>query len=637
MPSIAGWPFEPLAEAGYRRLMRLRFALGDRVGALRAYATCRTVLADKLEAEPEPQTTALAKRIRHTAPFHQSSAHAFERSTAQISDRLLESPLVGRSVVFSRVIESYRRVQSGQPHLVLLQGESGLGKTRLASECVNWTQAQGATVLAGRALQTGRQLPYQPWIDLLRQRLAQELAPQELLSAVWLAELSRLLPELRERFPDLPLPLQDEELGHHRLFEAITRLVRRWAARRPLVLLLDNLQWADTDTLDLLLYLACSLVEQPAPVLLLLTLRTGVASFFDRQASWRQALKRTQVPLTELALAPLSKDETHRLVQTLAWAEARPEVGNALSTEALLAREETAICPQVLASFADWLHVQTGGQPFYLVETLKELLARTILLPSTQEDGSDGLVLRFGELRGTPAGALIPASVRELIKTQLSRLTPSAWDVLVAAAALDTDLTFERLCQVAQAEELAGVQALEDLVRSGFICDGKRREEGQECGSYHFPGEMMREVVYQEAGATRQQLMQRRVSLLTREEAEREQREQYRLAHPASLEVYAPADARKGQQRWAVALTARRSMRNHRQGGTHDASDVSRRFAENKRMRAPLTGSGGRDTAGQGAFAIPRSPPRSLWSLESVSFDRHSNVARDRRDEQITR
>jgi DNA-binding SARP family transcriptional activator len=632
--------FDPLAEEGYRRLMRLRFALGDRIGALRAYATCRTVLADELEAEPEPQTTALAKRIRQTAPFHNSSSHPFERSTEQLSHCLLDSPLLGRSVEFSRLIESYRRVQSGQPHLVLLQGESGIGKTRLARECVSWTQAQGATALAGRALQTGRPLPYQPFIDLLRHGLEQEQAPDELISGVWLAELSRLLPELCDRFPNLPMPLRDEELGHHRLFEAIARLVRRWAAHRPLVLLLDDLQWADTDTLDLLLYLARSLVEQPAPVLLLLTLRTGAESCSHLQDTWLLALKRTYIPLIELFLAPFNREETHRFVQALTWAEAQPEAQKHLSTEGRLAYGQTSICPKVLASFADWLYAQTCGQPFYLVETLKELLARNILLPSPQENGRCGLVLRFGLLAGTPAGEFIPASVRELIRSQLSRFTPSAWDFLVAAAALGTGLTFERLCQVAQADELAGVHALEELLHSGFLCEGKQGEEGQECDGYHFPGEMIREVVYQEAGATRQRLMQRRVSLLTQGEVENDQCEKYSLAHSASLEGHALADIRKGLQRWVVAPAARRSLRNHRQNGIHDSSDVSRRFAGNRSMRANLVGSAGRDKAGQGVFAIPRSPPGSpdsLDSLDSVSFDRHSSVARDRRSEQRTR
>ena len=166
-----------------------------------------------------------------------------------------------------------------RPNLVLLQGETGIGKTRLATEFASWAQAQGAEVLVGRALQTGRQLPYQPLIDVLRCRLEQGNAPNDLFSDVWLAELSRLLPELRDRYPDLPIPETDEALGHNRLFEATARLVQLWAAQRPLVLILDDMQWADIATLDLILYLSQSLAQQPAPVLLLLNLRTGAETF----------------------------------------------------------------------------------------------------------------------------------------------------------------------------------------------------------------------------------------------------------------------------------------------------------------------------------------------------------------------
>src|SRR6266436_202719 len=273
--------FDPLNEEGYRRLMRLRFSQGDRVGALRAYANGRAVLAEQLQVEPEPETVALAKRIRLTAPVRTPQLQPPHASPGQPPAKLLDGPLLGRTAEFGTLIECYQRVHAGQPQIVLLQGETGIGKTRLASEFVRWAQAQGADVLAGRALQTGRQLPYQPLIDVLRNQLEQEHAPNDLLSDVWLADLSRLLPELRDRYPDLPVPSTDEALGHNRFFEATARLVQVWAARRPLVLFLDDMQWADTATLDLLLYLARSLAEQPAPVLLLLNLCTETVTCSD--------------------------------------------------------------------------------------------------------------------------------------------------------------------------------------------------------------------------------------------------------------------------------------------------------------------------------------------------------------------
>src|SRR6266704_4270448 len=441
--TVSRWlSFDPLNEEGYRRLMRLRFSQGDRAGALRAYARGRAVLADQLQVELEPETVALAKRIRHTAPFRSPQVQPPHASPGRPPANLLDGPFLGRTAEFGALIECYQRVHAGQPQLVLLQGESGIGKTRLATEFVGWAQAQGADVLAGRALQTGRQLPYQPLIDVLRLRLEQEHAPDDLLSDVWLAELSRLLPELRDRYPDLPVPSTDEALGHHRLFEATARLVQIWAARCPLVLLLDDMQWADTATLDLVLYLARSFAEQPAPVLLLLNLRTGTETVSDLQSSWLMALKRTRIPLTTLVLTAFTKEETQRFVQALACAEQPLEMGNNSSTGGCPEKREASTFREVLVPFANWLYFQTQGQPLYLVETLKGLLAREIIVPSLQENGSWGLVLRSGLLAQTPVGDLIPSSVRELIRSQLGRLTPSAWALLVAGAALGQGLTF---------------------------------------------------------------------------------------------------------------------------------------------------------------------------------------------------
>src|SRR5712692_7158721 len=159
--------FDPLNEEGYRRLMRLRFSRGDRIGALRAYANCRAVLADQLQVVPEPETVALAKRIRHTAPVRAPQVRSLRPSQTSPGlppANLLDGPFLGRTAEFGTLIECYQRAHAGQPQLVLFQGEPGIGKTRLTSEFVGWAQSQGADVLVGRSLQTGRQLPFQPLI-----------------------------------------------------------------------------------------------------------------------------------------------------------------------------------------------------------------------------------------------------------------------------------------------------------------------------------------------------------------------------------------------------------------------------------------------------------------------------------------
>src|SRR5207302_9416652 len=157
----------------------------------------------------------------------------------------LVAPLVGRAAAFRQLVGSVQQARRGQPQAVLLVGEAGIGKTRLASEFVAWARAQGAEVLSGQAFEMGGRLPYQSLVEALRPRLEAENAPEDLLEDVWLAELSRLLPELRGRYPDLPAPIEDELTDKMRLFEAVARLFDALVRRAPLVLLLDDLHWVE--------------------------------------------------------------------------------------------------------------------------------------------------------------------------------------------------------------------------------------------------------------------------------------------------------------------------------------------------------------------------------------------------------
>jgi DNA-binding SARP family transcriptional activator len=544
--------FDPLHEAGYRSLMRLRFSLGDRAGALRAYTTCCEVLAQELDMEPEPETVALAKRIRRTTPLRRTRTQPLDPSPELSSTHLLDSAFLGRAAEFGMLIDCYQRVEAGQPQLVLLEGESGMGKTRLSSEFLGWAQAQGADVLAGKALQTSRQLLYQPFIDMLRQRLQQEHAPGDFVSDIWLAELARLLPELRDRSSDLPVPTGDEALGHCRLLEATARLLQVWAARCPLVLFIDDMQWSDTASLDMLLYLAQSLAAQPTPILLLLSLRPGAETFSDSQSTWVMALKRTGIPLTSLVLTAFTHEETQRFVQALSWVQSPAEAEHNGASGGGFAEGSSAAFRERVASFAHWLYAQAHGHPFYLLEMLKGLLEREIIVPALQQQGTWGLVLRHELLAQTPTSALIPSSVRELLRAQLGLLTPAAWSLLVAGAAMGEGLTFERLCQVAQLDEETGVQALEEALRGGWLCEDTTAEASQTQEGYRFAGEMIRAVVYQEAGAARQHLMQRRVAAVLRAEAEDDQDEEVHFPHPTSLEGHVPAETRKRQGRRGV-------------------------------------------------------------------------------------
>src|SRR5205814_5281837 len=168
-----------------------------------------------------------------------------------------------------------------------------------ASEFLAWAVVEGADVLRGQAFETGGQLPYRPVIEALRPRIERENAPDDLFSDTWLAERARLLPELCDRYPDLPAPVGDKSVARNRLLEAVARLGQALAARTPLVLFIDDVQWADAASLDWLHYLARRFAESKTPALLLLTLRMGEREVRPVLAQWRTGLERA-VPLTHL-------------------------------------------------------------------------------------------------------------------------------------------------------------------------------------------------------------------------------------------------------------------------------------------------------------------------------------------------
>src|SRR6266702_5629419 len=232
---------DPLSEEAYRRLMRVELALGDATAAWQVYATCRDRLAQELRVKPSAETVSLAEQIRASATASRGSTPGRPPARESVPPSDLTAPLVGRAGAFRQVVGSFQRARVGQAQAMLLVGEAGIGKTRLATALVAWARAQGAQVMVGHALEMGGRLPYQPLVEALRERLEAENAPEDLLEDLWLAELARLLPELRARYPDLPVPSEDELAAKVRLFEAVARLFGALARRAPLVLLLENL------------------------------------------------------------------------------------------------------------------------------------------------------------------------------------------------------------------------------------------------------------------------------------------------------------------------------------------------------------------------------------------------------------
>ncbi len=260
------------------------------------------------------------------------------------------------------MVNAYRQASHNTLQVVALVGSAGIGKTRLAQQFLGWAATQGADVLYGRTFSTSAGLSYQPITHLLRLRLERENAPEDLLSDLWLSQLTRLLPELRERYPDLPEPTQDENTAREHLFEAITRLVQALAARQPLLLFLDDWHWADTASLDLLHYAAVRCSEAKLPILIVLTMvQEAIGASAELQA-WLAKLQHATNTLV-LPLRELSLRDIEQLMQALL----APEIENKDAQ---------------LTQFAAWLFAETDGQPLFLTETLKALVEDGLVQPT---------------------------------------------------------------------------------------------------------------------------------------------------------------------------------------------------------------------------------------------------------------
>lgn len=484
----------PLDEEAHRRLMRLHLAAGDRPAALRAYEACREHLAAQLGAEPSPETEAMTLLLGGThAPPPSTGLGAASGANAAMD----EAPLVGRTAELVRLVDLYHAAVGGCARVAVLRGEPGIGKTRLAHELLGWAAGRGADVLRTRAFETGGRLPFQPIVDALRPRLEGENAPDDLLGDVWLAELARLLPELRERYPDLTVPAGDEAAARTRLFETVARLGQALAGRRPVVLFVDDVQWADVGSLDLLHYAARRWTQSSAPLLLLLSLRGAGLTENAALEEWLADMRRDPGVL-EIELGPLGRDDLVQLVDGLGQS-ARPEA----------------------EAFGGWLYAETSGQPLFAVEILRELV-QTGALAAT----SDAAGRRRFDLPADPSalGRVLPPGIREVVRARLARVSPVANELLAAAAVLAQEFTFAQLCRVAGVDEDAALPALDQVVRVQLL----REATDRATGDYAFRHDRIRDAVYAEAGPARQRVFHRRAA-----EALAEAAPASRLAHHA--------------------------------------------------------------------------------------------------------
>jgi DNA-binding SARP family transcriptional activator len=476
--TAAHWiALDALNEVAYRRKMRAHFAAGERGQALETYDACHAILADELSVKPEPDTEALAARIRSQHPYSLPAI----RSDTPVS--YLENLFTGRTAEHQALADRYRHTTASQPQVVILRGEAGIGKTRLAREFMAWASIQGAEVLQGTAFESGSHMPFQSLVEALRQWLVRENAPKDLLEEVWLSLLSQFLPELRACYPALPPAPPESKTDQATLFESFVHLTLALAHRVPLVLFVDDAQWADSATLDLLQYAIRRWKESSARIMLLVSLRSEALLPMNQppQAGllkWLERMGRELAPY-HLELGPLSEPDTMQMVLSI------------LSPPAV--------------DFAEWVFHETRGQPFYLTETLKDLLERGALHPKRQ--AADTWFFEVDVEHDLGQAVRVPSTVRAVIRARLFRLSPDALALLSAGAILDQRITFERLCAISHITEDRGLSALDELVSGQFLLEVTQPGT---TSAYTFTNDMFRNVVYTEAGDARRRLFHKR-------------------------------------------------------------------------------------------------------------------------------
>ncbi len=485
---------DALNEVAYRRKMRAHFAAGERGQALETYEALRAILAAELGIEPEPDTVALAERIRiQSLLVHPYISKAAPRPQGpDTSVDFLGSLFAGRNREYQVLVKCFERAAESQPQLVVMRGEVGIGKTRLARKFIHWASTQGADLLLGSAYESGSHWPFQPLVEALRLRLDGDKPLIDLVDEIWLPPLSRLLPELRQDHPNLsPAPMEplhsETDVNQPQLYEPLVQCMLALAKRAPLVLFMDDLQWTDSATLDLLHYAIRRWQDTASRILFLANLRSEALHPMTQPqqaggpqglSQWLERVARELSPV-HIELEPLGERETVQMVLSIL---SPPD-----------------------ANFAQWLYSETHGQPYYLIETLKDLLERRVLHPKRRAEGIWTFSLDSEHDLGQ--AVRVPSTVHAVIRSRLNRLSPNAFSLLAGGAVLEHRITFERMCAISNLSEDRALPALDELISGRLLLETVQPEV---VSVYAFTNDMLRDVVYTEAGDARRRLFHRR-------------------------------------------------------------------------------------------------------------------------------
>lgn len=479
---------EPLNEAAHRRLIELYGTSGERAAALAQYRECVRTLHRELGVAPTEETTAAYHAVREgiARPVPEP-----EKTTVRRDGRS-PLPLVGRERQWAALQDGYAAV-GPDGRLVVLEGETGIGKTRLAGEFVAWARSEGSAATSVRCVEEEAGLAYGCAIELVRGALRD--GDSAAVSPAAAAEAARLLPELGAS----PAAALDSPGAHARFLEGVSRtLIGAITGDRPGVLVVDDAHWADASSLEVLAFLARRL--EGRPLLLVLTWRSEEAPA-AHPARRILAEAARQGLGTSIALDRLDRE---RVAELAATAGGAPE---------LAAR----------------LYEETGGVPFFVVEYLD---ARR-------------------DVEGDPE---LPPGVRGLVESRIAAASDVAGQVLAAAAVLGRPFDADLVREVSGRSDEETVAALEELMRRGLLLEADggtyafRHEQARRV-AYDLTSSGRRRLLHRRAGdalATRDRSGASAGAIaqhLREAGREAEAAEWFRLAGAHARSLYANAEA----------------------------------------------------------------------------------------------
>jgi class 3 adenylate cyclase/tetratricopeptide (TPR) repeat protein len=385
------------------------------------------------------------------------------RDDAGGTARPAQTPFVGREAERADLRRAVEAARVGHGSFVLVSGEAGVGKTRLVQEIDAEADARGLRVLAGHSARDEGQAPYLPFTEMIEQGMVTPRSPATLRQALGEAapEIARIAPALRLVVPDIPAPLDlPPEQARRYLWLSMREFIGRAAQERPLLLVFEDLHWADESTLLLLEYLALHVAE--LPVMLVGTFRDDEVEPASPLARILNQLVRERLA-DRIILRPLASEDVAALVAGLTGE--RPP-----------------------AALVRGIYAQSEGNPFFAEEIYLHLAESGVLLDDQGRLRGD---LRIEDLD-------VPSSVRMVVGERLARLSEATQRALVAAAVRGRVFELDLVERVAGEPGGDVLDAFDEAERARLILPAK-----SESSSYTFAHELIRQTLLADASTVR--------------------------------------------------------------------------------------------------------------------------------------